>query len=102
MSATQDKTQKTTFVYSNLYSIYRKGKEAASGAKLDAAAAVIKTGDRNPAQVFSETPAAKPEIREYKPISLLNKRVAARPASLPSAAPVPSESVKPAATSLPS
>ncbi len=32
MSATQDKTKKITFVYSNLYEIYRKGKEAAKAA----------------------------------------------------------------------
>lgn len=31
MSASQDKSQKITFVYSNLYHLYRKGKNAAMG-----------------------------------------------------------------------
>jgi len=34
MSATRDTTQKFTFVYSNLYQIYRKGKEAATSAPI--------------------------------------------------------------------
>jgi hypothetical protein len=31
MSATRDQSQKATFVYSNLYQLYRKGKDAATG-----------------------------------------------------------------------
>lgn len=38
MSATRDPSQKHTFVYSNLYQLYRKGKEAATNATLPAAA----------------------------------------------------------------
>ncbi len=34
MSANRDKSQKITFIYSNLYDVYRKGKEAAKSAEL--------------------------------------------------------------------
>jgi hypothetical protein len=37
MSATRDPSQKHTFVYSNLYQLYRKGKEAAVKADVPAA-----------------------------------------------------------------
>jgi hypothetical protein len=97
MSATRDKSQKTTFVYSNLYSIYRKGKEAAVQAPspLDhlvqpqvsesAPAAlpglrkvILKAGELGALQAKTEA-VAKPEIREYRPVGLINKRIA-RPA----------------------
>lgn len=35
MSATRDPSQKHTFVYSNLYQLYRKGKEAATNAQVE-------------------------------------------------------------------
>ncbi len=35
MSATQDKSQKITFVYSNLYELYKKGKAAAHAADVN-------------------------------------------------------------------
>jgi hypothetical protein len=38
MSATRDPSQKHTFVYSNLYSLYQKGKVAAHAAQVPAAA----------------------------------------------------------------
>jgi hypothetical protein len=39
MSASYDKTQKATFVFTNLYQIYRKGKDAAVSAQLGTPAA---------------------------------------------------------------
>jgi hypothetical protein len=38
MSATRDKSQKIAFVYSNLYELYKKGKEAAQSAEVPPAA----------------------------------------------------------------
>lgn len=40
MSATRDQSQKFTFVYSNLYHLYKKGKDAAHAAQVPAAAPV--------------------------------------------------------------
>lgn len=100
MSATRDKTQKITFVYSNLYAIYRKGveraregaiREAGTQAPSQAAEAlselasvgesglVIKAADSGRAP---STPAARPRVTPYTPAELIGKRVA-RPASLP-------------------
>jgi hypothetical protein len=111
MSATRDKTQKITFVYSNLYSIYRKGVERAregaireSGDQSPSAAAealtelasvrspqvfesglVIKAKDlRAPAE--RATPPAPPRVTPYTPAELLGKRVVARPAATPAQA----------------
>ena len=93
MSATQDKSQKTTFVYSNLYQLYKKGQKAAKdsivpetepqvkiSSKLDAApfAApssrnVLKAGD---VKAKTLEPKAEVSVREYHPTSLIGKRVA--------------------------
>lgn len=90
MSATQDKSQKITFVYSNLYEIYRKGKQAASEAPAAPAeghvgsGAVLKAGD------LREPTLAIPRVKNYEPTEFLAKRMAAAaakpqilPASLP-------------------
>ena len=104
MSATRDKTQKITFVYSNLYSIYRKGVERArDGAALDSgefskslatealnhialgrnpgSGAVLKTGSPSLAPSVS-TPPPAPRVTSYTPAQLIGKRVA-RPTVLP-------------------
>ena len=60
MSATRDKSQKTTFVYSNLYQIYRQGKEAALTKGI-----VIK-----PENI--KDPLA---VRPFRPAELLGKRI---------------------------
>jgi hypothetical protein len=100
MSATRDKSQKVAFVYSNLYKIYRDGKNAAQEAggvvKSEAAAtspqaevsssplvvptgvspgltrsnAVLKAGD-----VAVDGIPGAPKIDTYSPASLLGKRV---------------------------
>ena len=62
MSATRDKSQKIAFVYSNLYQVYRKGKEAAE----TAGASVLKTEDLN--QVSTS-------VTAFSPMELIGKRV---------------------------
>lgn len=94
MSATQDKSQKTTFVYSNLYQLYKKGQTAAKNAEIPAESVakvdatpfvapssrnVIKSGD-------AKINAAKinvAKVTEYHPSSLIGKRVS-RPESISS------------------
>lgn len=92
MSANRDKTQKITFVYSNLYQIYKAGAKQAEKAAPAAAApqssplppqaplglsrAVLKADDLRAGQ---HTPV---QISDFKPTELIGKRIA-RPASLP-------------------
>jgi hypothetical protein len=76
MSATQDKSQKTTFVYSNLYQLYRKGKDAAEKAELgaDPSFHVIKTADLK-LQKLGE---AAVKIEEYSPQEFIGPRILSR------------------------
>ncbi|OFZ81862.1 MAG: hypothetical protein A3K03_07350 [Bdellovibrionales bacterium RIFOXYD1_FULL_44_7] len=76
MSATRDKTQKFTFVYSNLYQLYQKGKTNAAQANPVqdfgqglATARVLKAADANSAV----------KINDYNPAQLLQKRVVSVP-----------------------
>lgn len=107
MSATQDKTQKITFVYSNLYQIYKKGKEAAQAAPVSAPAqAPIQSMQAEPAHFAIPASARKNvlktgdlhqqaavRIEEYSPTQFIGKRVA-RPAYLPPARSEAVESLK--------
>jgi hypothetical protein len=106
MSATRDKNQKVTFVYSNLYQIYRKGKDAtveSNPAQAPAANAPVNSpveGDfarpfsvekdvarglttskilkaADSSAVVAETRAA-PQVHEFKPAELMAKRLEAR------------------------
>ena len=83
MSATQDKNQKFTFVYSNLYRIHQKAKETGSkdeSLKVDsplpvgipgpAHGQVLKTGDLNSS--------VAPRVESYVPAGLLAKRTQTR------------------------
>ena len=73
MSATQDKNQKFTFVYSNLYQIHQKGKvesEKPVAVSRPAHGQVLKTGD-----LHSST---GPRVEAYVPTGLLPKRAPAR------------------------
>ncbi len=110
MSATRDKSQKIAFVYSNLYDVYKKGKNAACEASVDASlsagldapvdsgapvalrrarAHVIKAGDRAAeAAVSVETPAPARKVTAYNPIELIGKRLP-RPDCLPPSATSP-------------
>lgn len=99
MSATRDKTQKITFVYSNLYSIYRKGleraregatQEASSGAPSLSSQAlghlatgrglatgvVLKADSARARGVATPPPPPAPRVASYTPAELIGRRVA--------------------------
>lgn len=96
MSATQDKTQKISFVYSNLYQLYRKGKEAASQAQVPSESPlavpardsqiphVLKTGDLKADALRIET---------FKPTEFIQKRVSSKPEVLAPTRPGQAEAV---------
>lgn len=82
MSATRDKSQKTTFVYSNLYQLYRKGKEAATEASVPVESKssyfeipsernVLKAGDL-------KAESATLQVDRFNPPELTAKRLEAR------------------------
>ncbi len=85
MSATLDKTQKTTFVYSNLYHLYKKGRDAAQSADLSSPLAtgrVLKAEN-------AKDPAFK--IEAFQPAEFLAKRL---PQVSEAAAPAPQAPLK--------
>jgi hypothetical protein len=111
MSATRDQSQKVSFVYSNLYQIYQKGKAEAIAAEVPNSGAVIKAAEVSSlsgGQLPAESPkpfAVNPrshilktkdlrdpsnsmvssvKVAEYNPTAFIGKRVA-RPAILPPA-----------------
>ena len=69
MSATRYNSQKIAFVYSNLYQIYRQGKETA------AQSPVLKAQDLRADSVQAEAPVAAVKISPYSPMELIGKRV---------------------------
>ena len=78
MSANRDRDQRVTFVYSNFYQLYKKGKEAAHPSEPTSlgrqTSAILKAGDRHAA------------VQNYEPIALMAKRaktVAAAPQLVP-------------------
>jgi hypothetical protein len=80
MSATRDKSQKTTFVYSNLYQLYRKGKD-------EAALATGSTGQSAAAEPASAEPSyfAMPSERNVlKTVDLKREGVSVEPYTPPS------------------
>lgn len=104
MSATRDKSQKVAFVYSNLYQLYRKGKEAAQGAEVGGAQAeaqvspeqkssgkVLKADDLHQ-NSFAQLKADAVRVHAYQPVELLGKRIP-KPEAIKGAAPaaVPSQ-----------
>jgi hypothetical protein len=110
MSATRDKNQKTTFVYSNLYHLYKKGKDAAAGqpiavspSRLSASQGqVLKTDALTASQMGAQIrvePKAEPVISPYTPVELLGKRVE-RPAILPAAKTIPAAPALPSNTAI--
>ena len=77
MSASRDKTQKVTFVYSNLYQLYKSGKETAQSAEVNAAPVavnrnVLKTEDLRKAAV---SPATQPKVSNYVPTEFIGRRL---------------------------
>jgi hypothetical protein len=115
MSATRDSSQKIAFVYSNLYSLYQKGKTAAQEAELpvdqaqapvSAEAVAIRKPLAQSSHVIKADDLNKPEkssvkLSSYSPTEFIGKRVA-RPASIPpkAAAPHAPHAPKEAITSL--
>lgn len=104
MSATRDKTQKITFVYSNFYNLYRKGKEAASNAEVPATTPMGLTTSQvlkadSAAAQSAVTPKSLKEsvqISEYRAPELIGRRlpnpmIRAVPAA---PAPAPAEQVE--------
>lgn len=81
MPATRDPSQKPTFLFTNLHTLYRQGKEAAHAAPSapapDASGRVIKAGDLADPK-FSVT--------EHRPSEFIGKRIQ-KPAALASIAP---------------
>lgn len=108
MSANRDTSQKTTFVYSNLYQLYRKGKEAADQSQVPAqvpaqapvANAAESVADLRQAVFQLPNPMgalpseknvlkstdlkaqAAPAVNAYEPPSLLAKRIVEKPQAL--------------------
>jgi hypothetical protein len=98
MSANRDTTQKTTFVYSNLYQLYRKGKEAAEQASVPGSAESVSdlrqavfqlpnpTGtlasEKNVLKTGDLKAEAAPTVSSYQPPSLLAKRIVEKPQAL--------------------
>lgn len=96
MSATRDPSQKHTFVYSNLYQLYQKGKVAAHAAQVPAPArlkadetsrAGLTTGriikaDEMQNAVHGTAPIGL-RVARHEPLNLLGKRIEAnRPAKM--------------------
>ncbi|MCM2278273.1 MAG: hypothetical protein NDJ89_09375 [Oligoflexia bacterium] len=84
MSATHDKTQKATFVYTNLYQLYRKGKEAAqSSAPVEAETApfVARPAGMGGKVLKADNlrAAAQPQVEAYNPPSFISPAQKAAP-----------------------
>jgi hypothetical protein len=96
MSANRDTSQKTTFVYSNLYQLYRKGKEAAEQAQTPAAEVPVSNpavfqlpnqmgtlaSEKNVLKTGDLKAEAAPSVSAYQPPSLLAKRIVDKPQAL--------------------
>jgi len=79
MSATRDPSQKHTFVYSNLYQLYQKGKAAAKAAP-EATRTGLATGKIIKAEEMTAANAAGPiglRVARHEPPRLLGKRIEA-------------------------
>lgn len=116
MSANRDTSQKTTFVYSNLYQLYRKGKEAADQAQVptQASAPVANAAEsvadlrqavfqlpnpmgalpseKNVLKSGDLKAQAAPAVNAYEPPSLLAKRIVEKPQALKQAQQMPAQS----------
>jgi hypothetical protein len=86
MSASRDKSQKTAFVYSNLYQLYRKGKEAAVNSNPDIFQLPNPAGtlasEKNVLKSGDLKAEAAPTVSAYQPPSLLTKRIVEKPKAL--------------------
>ena len=77
MSATRDKSQKVAFVYSNLYQIYKKGKEAAINAEVSPSpVGFVRISSEETLHQAQVLKAQSGQVREYSPAEFIGKRVA--------------------------
>lgn len=95
MSATRDKNQNPTFVYTNLYRLYRDGE-----AERKTETHVLKTGDHTQEKKSTQVTVKEIEktervIRPYQPVELIGKRVGAP------ATPTPASSTAAARSAVP-
>lgn len=67
MSATRDQSQKFTFLFNNMYTLYQKGKLAAKASGGETAR-ILKVEDLH-----------KPKVEPYSPVELISKRVSDSP-----------------------
>lgn len=67
MSATRDQSQKFTFLFSNMYSLYKKGQQAA------------KASGGETARILKVDDLRKAKIEPYAPVELISKRVQTTP-----------------------
>jgi len=93
MSATRDKSQKITFVFSNFYQLYRKGKDAAGGQgdpdlatpsvppPFHPSRHVLKAGD-----AAEQALGAPLVVREHRPAEFIGKRIPKPPVLQPNTA----------------
>ncbi len=88
MSATRDKNQKVAFVYSNLYQLYKKGKEAASAADVSRveqtseAQAPVQAAQILKVENLKDPTFAQIKVSSYNPTEFITKRIERKPAVL--------------------
>ena len=87
MSATRDKNQNPTFVYTNLYRLYRDGET-----ERKTETHVLKTGDHAQEKLSDKVTVKEIEktervVRPYQPVELIGKRVGAPAATTAAATP---------------
>src|SRR4051812_45155216 len=77
MSATQDKSQRTTFVFNNLYQLYKKGVASPVAVQTAEVSGLQKGKIIKAAEISMQDP-EKVEIKTYRPVEFLKS-----PAQLP-------------------
>ncbi len=93
MSATQDKTQRTTFVFNNLYQLYKKGAPSPVAVQTAEVSGLQKGKIIKAAEVNLQDP-ENVQIKTYRPVDLMSK-----PSDLPRKAEETQAQAAPAALS---
>lgn len=78
MSATRDKTQKTAFVYSNLYQMYRKHREAElkpESGQAPVAPPAYNHGVLKTAEMTAGAPFARVTVQSIRPAEFIDKHI---------------------------
>lgn len=89
MSASQDKSQKFTFIYLNLYKLQKKMKEEVTASAVLRSSSAVPISGKTSGQVLKAADLQQrvmPRVDVYRPASFLGKRIA-QPHSLSSAVP---------------